>query len=91
MSCPNRGDPYKWGMAPRKRKDDREPKDDRLNLRVSPDLMRRIRSLEGKAGSIRDLQAAGTIDRSKIAKAALIRGLEALEIEAGILKPGRAR
>lgn len=78
-------------MAPRKRKDDRDPLDDRLNLRVSPDLMRRIRALEGKAATIRELQGAGTIDRSKVAKAALIRGLEVLEVEAGIVKPGAAR
>ncbi len=78
-------------MPPKKRKDHRKPQDDRLNLRIPPDLMHRLKALEAKAASIRELQTVGTIDRSKVAKAALVRGVEALEAEAGIGKAGTGR
>ena len=86
-----RAESYRGGMATKKRQDPREPESDRVNVKVDPDLVRRIDALTRKASSLPELSIMGTIDRSKVARLAIKRGVEALEREAAKADGDRAR
>lgn len=66
------------------------PDDGRLNLRVPPDLVKRLDALGERRADIPELRLAGSIDRSKVARVALLRGVEALERETARTDGGRA-
>jgi hypothetical protein len=66
-------------------------KEPRVNVRVTPDLLGRLDALMGKADRIPECALLGSIDLSKVARVALLRGVEVLERETAKPEGGRAR
>lgn len=63
----------------------------RVNVRVTPDLLERLDALIGRADRIPECRLLGSMDRSKVARVALLRGVEVLERETAKPEGGRAR
>jgi hypothetical protein len=66
-------------------------KDARVNVRVTPDLLERLDALIGRSDRIPECRLLGSMDRSKVARVALLRGVEVLERETSKPEPGRGR
>ncbi len=60
-------------------------------MRVPADLVKRLDALIPKAGRIPECALLGSMDRSKVARVALLRGVEVLERETAKGEGGRAR
>ena len=56
-------------------------KEARLSIRVPAELVRRLDALQARVARLPECAHLGTIDRSKVARVALLRGVAALEGE----------
>jgi len=61
----------------------KEPKESRVNVRVPGVLVARLDALIPRVRALPECSLLGTIDRSKVARLALARGVEVLEREVG--------
>jgi len=61
----------------------------RVNIRVPLDLLERLDALIERADRIPECRLLGSIDRSKVARVALARGIDVIERETA--KPGAGR
>jgi hypothetical protein len=60
-----------------------------VNVRVPEDLLRRVDALQSKIGHLPEVALLGTMDRSKVLRVALLRGVAALEAEVAKTAPPR--
>lgn len=66
-------------------------KDSRVNVRVPLDLVKRLDALIPKAARLPECALLESMDRSKVARVALLRDVEVLERETAKGESGRTR
>lgn len=66
-------------------------KDGRVNVRVPLDLVKRLDALIPKAARLPECALLESMDRSKVARVALLRDVEVLERETAKVESGRTR